>query len=137
MAPCPRRHGGWRLGFFGSNLNGFTLNSWSLQFTGSELTTQTDASGNYSFNDLPAGNINVAVANSSMSPNPQRTVTVPASGMDIGVAVPHPDLAGTTFTVDAGTSPVDWGGTVTVRYTITNRGPGDAARSTVPNRLGS
>src|SRR5205823_3743967 len=34
-----------------------------------------------------------------------------------------------------GTSPVDWGGTVTVRYTITNRGPGDAAPFNAELRL--
>jgi hypothetical protein len=127
----PNPNGGWRLLIFANSgspaLTGFQLNSWSMQFTGTELSTTTDSNGQYAFNDLPAGPVTVAVVNTATGTNPSASVTVPTSGkvtQDIGIH-PNPDLVGTSFQVVPSGS-VDWGSSVFVNYTITNRGPGDA-----------
>jgi hypothetical protein len=131
-------NGPWELFFFkGTTLNPaaantLQLNSWSLDFTGSEISTTTDVSGNYSFSNLVPGTYHVTVAATAQGTNPSRTVVLPAgnqprTGIDIGIT-PLPDLAATSFQTSSSAG-ADWGSDVFVHYTIVNRGPADAAKS--------
>jgi hypothetical protein len=114
-----------------SNYHGLQLNSWSISFTGSDLSTTTDANGNYSFDDLVPGNYQVTVQNNQAGHNPSLSVPYNGShaqtGQNIGIPL-HPDLVGTSFQV-ASSGSTNWGDQVLVDYTITNRGAGDAGPS--------
>src|SRR5207247_11111273 len=60
-------NGGWQLLFISltsSNVNGLSVNGWSVEFTASEQTAVADGAGHYAFRNLPAGPVQVAVANS-------------------------------------------------------------------------
>ena len=121
-----------------SNIDGLTLNSWSISFTGSDLSTTADQNGNYSFSNLLPGTYAVTVQNSPKGQNPLVDVTVPQSGtaqtnQDITVPL-NPDLVGTSFQVDSNAN-TDWGTQVSVNYTITNQGAGDSAPSDFDIRL--
>ena len=117
-------NGEWGLLFVtpdGGN-DGLVLKSWSLTFTQADPSTQTDAHGNYSFPDAPAGNYNVNLVVPSGD-----TVTTPggasqpvsANGNNFGLKA-LPDLTGVSFTL---ASPATaWGQSITVNFTITNEG---------------
>jgi hypothetical protein len=135
-------NGGWELFFFKSGFVNATastlkLNSWSISFGGSELTTQADANGGYTFSNLVPGTYNVSVANATVTHT--ATVTVPdnttASNADVGVT-PAAQLAGTAFQVAAPPG-ADWGSQVHVSYTIVNRGTAPSSSSTAEIRLSS
>jgi hypothetical protein len=113
-----------------------TLTSWSITFVNPGPSTTTDANGDYSFTGLAAGNYTVGVAGAVAGPDPQQTATVANGQATTGVnftITPAPDLVATSFQV-AG-SPTTWGQTVTVNYTIANRGLGDAGAVDVELRL--
>jgi hypothetical protein len=125
--------GTWGLVFFGAPSDDalLQLNSWSLTLTTPEPSTQTDAAGNYSFTGLAAGTYHVALSHSAAdvvtSPGgASQTVTLTdgqSATVNFGVQ-PAPDLAGVSFAVAS--PPANWGQSVTIKYTLTNHGAGDA-----------
>jgi hypothetical protein len=125
--------GQWALVFFGDT-SGLVLKSWSLDFTTPEPSTQTDSSGNYSFTGVAPGSyqVSTALAPGEVATSPTGSVgtqtvqVVPGqnvSGVNFGVQ-PAADLAGTAFIVQSPAT--GWGHTVTINYTLTNQGMGDA-----------
>jgi hypothetical protein len=129
-------NGTWGLVFFGSasDIAQLSLAGWSLSFTSPEPSTQTDPSGNFSFTGLEPGSYQVSLALSSAdavtAPAPgvaSRTVVVAdgqtVTGVDFGI-VPAPDLAAVSFQLVAPAT--GFGQNVTVNYTLTNQGLGDA-----------
>jgi hypothetical protein len=134
--------GGWRLVFFGptgANISNFSLAGWSLTFDSPELSTTTDATGAYAFNDLPQGTYHVTVVNDATGTNPALTVDATApgavTGQDLTIA-PNPNLVGTQFQVASASAPA-WGSTVAVTFTVTNKGAGVAPASVAQIDLSS
>ncbi len=131
-------NGVWQLIFFG-DVSGITLNSWSLTFTVPETNAQTGSDGAYSFTGLDPGTYAVAadLPPAAVQTFPagshvvQLTDNQTATGVDFGIK-PAADLVGTAFTI-SGTP--DWGQPVTVLYTLTNQGAGDAGPFDVELRL--
>jgi hypothetical protein len=126
-------NGTWSLLFLppsGSSV-GLTVKSWSLSFTQPEPSTQTDGAGNFSFTNLAAGtyNVDLAVPAADVVTSPggaSQSVTVPdgqTATVNFGVQ-PAPDLTSVSFRVVS--PPTAWGQQVTVNYTLTNQGAGDA-----------
>jgi hypothetical protein len=113
---------------------GLTLNSWSLTFSVPDLSTQTDAVGKYSLSapGLADGSYQVGVA---LPPAPgqqaaalvEQTVTVSngqaSAPSDFAVHAPA-DLVATAFQVIG--QPANWGQPVTLSFTVSNQGAGDA-----------
>ena len=102
-------NGTWGLIFFADNPGDnqyLTLHSWSLTFTAPNISTVTDAQGNYSFTGLPAGTYTVSAADSVadvVTASPQTTTfnlsgDQTASGVNFSVS-PAPDLTGVAFNV--------------------------------------
>jgi hypothetical protein len=128
-------NGTWALVFFPPNaadVAGLELTSWSLTFISPEPSTQTDAAGNYSFTGLAPGTYSVALAHSAADkvtspPSAAQSVTVAdgqtVTGVDFGVQ-PAPDLTSIHFALASPAA--DWGQPVTVNYTLTNQGAGNA-----------
>ncbi len=123
-------NGTWSLIFFGE-IAGITLNSWSLEFTIPETSTQTGSDGNYAFTDLSTGTHQVRAV---VPPAGQHTFPAAGyavslgdndivSGFDFGIK-PGPDLAGGSLVIATPTP--DWGQTITVNYTLGNLGAADA-----------
>jgi len=126
-------NGTWGLVFFG-NTTGLVLNSWSLTFKLADPTATTNASGNYTFSNLVPGTYDVEIpgtpGQSQTSPagtGTAQTVTVAdgqtASGVDFGIQ-PASELATEKFYLSS--QATAWGQPVTINYTITNQGNGDA-----------
>ncbi len=116
-------------------VSGVTLLSWSISFI-QEPSTTTDANGNYSFTGLNPGTYTVGIAGAVAGPDPNRTAAVTTGQATTGVnftIAPAPDLVATSFQVAGGFA--TWGQTVTVNYTIANRGLGDAGAIDVDLRL--
>ena len=104
-----------------------TLNSWSLSLTQPEPSTVTDAAGNYSFPDAPAGtyNVNLVVPPGDIVTTPGGAAQpVSATGNNFGLK-PLPDLTSLSFTLT--TPATGWGQDITVNYALTNEGAGDAS----------
>jgi hypothetical protein len=129
-------NGTWALTFLDLTNPGrkpsLTLTSWSLSVTQPEPSTHTDAAGNYSFQGLAPGTYHVSLALSAADAatsagGATRSVQVAAdqavNGVNFGVR-PAPDLTGVSFRLAAPATA--WGQPVTVRYTLTNQGLGDA-----------
>jgi hypothetical protein len=137
-------NGVWNLLFFlppGANPADIQVTSWSLHFTvPGEVNTQTGPDGAFEFSGLDAGTYNVAVqlppgAAQTFPAGPQVVqlgANQTVSGVNFGVR-PVPDLAGTTLRIEE--SAPDWGDDITVNYTLTNRGEGNAGPFDVEFRL--
>ncbi len=133
-------NGTWYLLFLDPNGNpvpvsGVTLLSWSLNFI-QEPSTTTDANGNYSFTGLKAGSYTVGVAGAVAGPDPRQSAGVTNGHATTGVnftVTPAPDLLATSLQVSGGFA--TWGQTITVNYTVMNRGLGNAAPFQVDLRL--
>jgi len=126
-------NGTWGLVFFG-NTTGLVLNSWSLTFKLADPTATTNAGGNYTLSNLAPGTYDVEIlgtpGQSQTSPvgtGTSQTVTLAdgqtASGVDFGIQ-PASELATEKFYLSS--QPTAWGQPVTINYTITNQGNGDA-----------
>ncbi len=137
-------NGVWYLLFLDPNGNpvpvsGVSILNWSLTFT-QEPSTQTNANGdyNYFFTGLNPGTYTVGIAGAAAGPDPTRTVGVSTGHTSTGVnftVQPAPDLVATSFQVAGGFA--TWGQSVTVNYTLANRGLGDAPAFDVDLRFAS
>jgi hypothetical protein len=127
-------NGTWGLVFIGSasDIAQLDLKSWSLTITTPDPTTVTDAGGNYAFTGLAPGSYQVETL---LAPGAVQTFPVggPSQTVDVldgqtGTAdfaiEPASALAGESFYLSAPAS--SWGQDITVNYTLTNRGNGDA-----------
>jgi hypothetical protein len=125
-------NGSWGLLFPGAQ-GGITLQSWSLTITTPDPIAVTDGSGDYSFTGLAPGTYEVGVVPSpgdvqtSPAGGAEQTVTVTAgenaTGVDFGLQ-PASNLTTTSFYLS--TQATSWGQAITINYTITNEGYGDA-----------
>ena len=128
-------NGTWGLVFIGSpdDIAQLDLKSWSLTITTPDPTAVTDAGGNYAFTGLAPGSYQVEtqLAPGDVQTFPAggaaQTVTVAdgqtASGVDFGIQ-PASDLATESFYLSAPAT--SWGQDITINYTLTNQGNGDA-----------
>ena len=104
-----------------------------MTITTPDPTAVTDAAGNYSFTGLTAGTYQVAMLPASgdvqtfPSAGGEQTVTVAdgqtAGGIDFGV-LPASNLATESFYLSSPAT--SWGQDITINYTLTNNGNGDA-----------
>jgi hypothetical protein len=115
------------------DITGLTLNSWSLTFSVLDLSTQTDAAGQYSLSapGLADGSyqLGVALPPAAGQQAPalvEQTITVSngqaSAPSDFAVHAPA-DLVATAFQVIG--QPADWGQPVTLSFTVANQGAGD------------
>src|SRR6185437_2133804 len=104
---------------------------------------ETDANGSYTFTGLDPGTYHVVVplgpADGVATPaGATQTVTVGAgqavTGVDFGIQAAS-DVTGTAF--DVVSPATGWGQPVTINYTLTNQGAGDAGPFDVELRLSS
>ena len=125
-------NGTWGLLFPGAQ-GDITIQSWSLTITTPDPIAVTDGSGNFSFSGLAPGTYEVGVV-----PSPGDVQTFPAAGAEQTVSVtagenatgisfglqPASNLTTTSFYLS--TQATSWGQSITINYTITNEGYGDA-----------
>jgi hypothetical protein len=128
-------NGTWGLVFIGSasDIAQLDLKSWSLTITTSDPTAVTDAGGNYAFTGLAPGSYQVEtlLAPGDVQTLPaggaSQSVTVAdgqtSSGVDFGIE-PASDLATESFYLSAPAT--SWGQDITINYTLTNQGNGNA-----------
>jgi hypothetical protein len=128
-------NGTWGLVFIGSagDISHLDLKSWSLTITTPDPTAVTDAGGHYAFTGLAPGTYQVEtlLAPDDVQTFPaagaSQTVKVAdgqtVEGVDFGIQ-PASDLATESFYLSAPAT--SWGQDVTINYTLTNQGNGDA-----------
>jgi hypothetical protein len=120
-----------------SDIAQLDLKSWSLTFTTPDPTTVTDAGGNYAFTGLAPGSYQVETL---LAPVAVQTFPAGGAGQTVNVldgqtgradfaVEPASALAAASFYLSAPAT--SWGQDITVNYTLTNLGNGDAPAFTV------
>jgi hypothetical protein len=126
-------NGDWDLVFIGAQAGQISLQSWSMTVTTPDPIAVTDGSGNYSFTGLAPGTYQVGVVpapgdvQTIPTADADQTVTVTngqnATGVDFGIQ-PASNLTTSSFYLSSPAT--SWGQDITINYTITNEGYGNA-----------